>query len=356
MVPREHRTQQSHLLDDRRHQVVRQERRPQGHLPLLLLRREDRRPRPQRLGQELRCCASSPASTRTSTGRSRSSPGYTIGFLEQEPQLDETKTVRADRRGGRRGRRSSCSTSSTRSTTSSASRIVGPTRWRSCSRSRASSRRRSTHQDAWDLDQQLEMAMDALRCPPRRDAGQRRSPAARSAASRCAGCCCRSRTSCCSTSRPTTSTPRASRGSSSTCSATRARSSPSRTTATSSTTSPAGSSSSTAAQGIPWKGNYSSLARAEAGRGCAVEEKHGDRAGRRRSSASWNGSACRPSARQAKSKARLNAYEAMLAEDASEKEQRDRDLHPAGPAARRARHRGRQASPRATATSCCSRT
>ena len=42
------------------------------------------------------------------------------------------------------------------------------------------------------------------------------------------------------------------------CRSTRARSSPSPTTATSSTTSPAGSSSSTAAQGIPWEGNYSS--------------------------------------------------------------------------------------------------
>ena len=28
------------------------------------------------------------------------------------------------------------------------------------------SRRSSTHQDAWDLDSRLEMAMDALRCPP----------------------------------------------------------------------------------------------------------------------------------------------------------------------------------------------
>ena len=51
---------------------------------------------------------------------------------------------------------------------------------------------------------------------------RQRCRAARSAASRCAGCCCPSPTCCCSTSRPTTSTPRASTGSSSSCSASRA--------------------------------------------------------------------------------------------------------------------------------------
>ena len=91
------------------------------------------------------------------------------------------------------------------------------------------------------------------RSPPTRCAcrrGTRRSascPAARSAASRCAGCCCPSPTCCCSTSRPTTSTPRASSGSSSSCSASPAPWSRSPTIATSSTTPPSGSSSSTAA-------------------------------------------------------------------------------------------------------------
>ena len=43
----------------------------------------------------------------------------------------------------------------------------------------------------WDLDRTLEIAMDALRLPPRRRRRRRRSPAASAAASRCAGCCCR---------------------------------------------------------------------------------------------------------------------------------------------------------------------
>ena len=63
-----------------------------------------------------------------------------------------------------------------------------------------------------------------------------------------------SRHPACSTSPPTTSTPRASPGSSGTCRNTRARSSSSPTTATSSTTSPSGFSSSTGARAFPGKG------------------------------------------------------------------------------------------------------
>ena len=51
------------------------------------------------------------------------------------------------------------------------------------------------HQGLWDLDQQLEMAMDALALPAGGRDGEACSAAARSGASRCAGCCCRSRTS-----------------------------------------------------------------------------------------------------------------------------------------------------------------
>ena len=50
-----------------------------------------------------------------------------------------------------------------------------------------------------------------------------------------------------------------------------------------------------------------------------------------------------PRARQAKSKARLNAYEELLNEDAQQKIERGRDLHPARPAPRRRRRRGQGA-------------
>ena len=78
---------------------------------------------------------------------------------------------------------------------------------------------------AWDLDRTFEIAMDALRSA----AGRRRRlapcPAVSDAGSRSAACCSRSPTCCCSTSRPTTSTPSRSRGSSARCRTIRARSS-----------------------------------------------------------------------------------------------------------------------------------
>ena len=67
----------------------------------------------------------------------------------------------------------------------------------------------------------------------------------------------KSRPACCSTNRPTISTPNRSPGSNDLCTNSPGPSSPSRTTATSSTTSPAGSSKSTAAAAIPYEGNYS---------------------------------------------------------------------------------------------------
>ena len=47
------------------------------------------------------------------------------------------------------------------------------------------------HADAWDLDAQLEQAMDALRCPPPRRRRHRASPVVSAAGSRCASCCSR---------------------------------------------------------------------------------------------------------------------------------------------------------------------
>ena len=64
------------------------------------------------------------------------------------------------------------------------------------------------NRDAWDIDSQLEQAMDALRCPPP-DADVDVLSGVSAAASRCASCCSSSPTCCSSTSPPTTSTPRA---------------------------------------------------------------------------------------------------------------------------------------------------
>ena len=86
-------------------------------------------------------------------------------------------------------------------------------RWKKSWPSTAGSRTRSRRRAAWDLDKTLEIAMDALRCPPPTPTS-RRSPAAKSAASRCAASCSKNPTCFCSTSRPITSTPNPSPGSS----------------------------------------------------------------------------------------------------------------------------------------------
>ena len=65
----------------------------------------------------------------------------------------------------------------------------------------------------WELERKLEIAADALRLPPWDAPISTSSRAARSAAWRCAGCCCRRPTCCCSTSRPTISMPSPSPGS-----------------------------------------------------------------------------------------------------------------------------------------------
>ena len=132
-------------------------------------------------------------------GEAWAADGVRIGYLEQEPQLDPTKTVgenvaeafavvkaaltRFKRHlralHGAHGRRRD-------ETTSSPSRPI--------------SRRRSDAGDGWEMDRRIEIALDALRCPPadsdvtkalgrrappRRPlppaAGEARSPAARRA-------------------------------------------------------------------------------------------------------------------------------------------------------------------------------
>jgi ATP-binding cassette ChvD family protein len=82
-------------------------------------------------------------------------------------------------------------------------------------------------------------------------------------------------------------------------------------------------------QGIPWKGNYSSWLEQKKAR-LAIEEKQ--ESARQKALArelEWVRSS--PRARQAKSKARLQAYESMLAQDQKEKERSIEIFIPPGP-------------------------
>src|SRR6185312_15179118 len=136
--------------------------------------------------------------------------------------------------------------------------------------------------------------------------------AASAGAWRSAGCCCRSPTCCCWTSRPTISTPSPSPGWSASCTTIPAPSWPSPTTATSSTTSPAGSWSSIVAAASPGRETIPP--------------------GWSRSSSGW----CRRRSRsrrasQAKSKARISAYETLLAENADRAAEAGQITIPPGP-------------------------
>ena len=127
---------------------------------------------------------------------------------------------------------------------------------------------------------------------------------------------------------------------------TKAPSSPSHTTSTSSTTSRAGSSSSTAARASV-RGNYSSWLEQKQAR-LATEEKQ--KSARRRALArelEWVRAS--PKARHAKSKARLGAYERLLAEEQAVKLDRVEIHIPAGRASATSWSR-RKTSARATAT------
>ncbi len=112
-----------------------------------------------------RCSAFSPVATPRSTAASTSSSGYAIGFLEQEPQL----TAGLDRARVRRGRSETSHRSHGR-----LRRDLGRTRRgrNRCAKrcdldeAGANCRKKIDALGAWDVTPQVEMAMDALRCPP----------------------------------------------------------------------------------------------------------------------------------------------------------------------------------------------
>ena len=107
-------------------------------------------------------------------------------------------------------------------------------------------------------------------------------------------------------------------------------------------------------RGIPYQGNYSRLARAEAG---AARRRGEDRVGapaHARARARVGAVERQGAAREVEGAPR--AYEKLLAEDENVRLDKRRDPHPARPAPRRRRDRGARASRRASATGCCSRT
>ncbi len=96
-------------------------------------------------------------------GKAVLSAGYTVGFLEQEPKLDEAKTVREIVEEGVQE-----TVDLVNEFNEINARFAEPMSddemTKLCDR-QAEVQEKLDHLDAWDLDARLEMAMDALRCP-----------------------------------------------------------------------------------------------------------------------------------------------------------------------------------------------
>ena len=100
-----------------------------------------------------------------SNGEAWLSPGYTVGILRQEPQLDDAKTVL----GNIQRASGEINAKLDRYNEISAEMAEPDCRLRRAPGGNGqAAARRLDHADAWDLDTQLEQAMDALRCPPPR--------------------------------------------------------------------------------------------------------------------------------------------------------------------------------------------
>lgn len=91
-------------------------------------------------------------------------PGYTIGYLEQEPQLDETLTVREVVEQGLQE-----VVDLLKEYDAINARFAEPMsddEMNELLERQGEVQEKLEHMDAWELDSRLEMAMDALRCPP----------------------------------------------------------------------------------------------------------------------------------------------------------------------------------------------
>ena len=96
-------------------------------------------------------------------GKTILSPGYTVGYLEQEPRLDDAKTVRQI---VEQGVQSTMDVINEYNVVNEkfAEEMSDEEMTKLCDR-QAALQEKMDALDAWDMDSRLEMAMDALRCP-----------------------------------------------------------------------------------------------------------------------------------------------------------------------------------------------
>ncbi len=231
-------------------------------------------------------------------------PGATVGILMQEPHLDETKTVRENVEEGM------------------GETMVQLKRYNEIAELMATDysdelmeemgelQEKLDHADAWEIDSQLEQAMDALRCPPPEDMVTHLSGGEKRRVALCK--LLLSKPDLLLLDEPTNHLDAESvLWLEQHLAAYRVRSWPSPTTGTSSTTSPSGSVRSTAAA-VPVRSNYSTYLEQKAAR-LEVQGKKDQKLQKRlKEELAWVRSGAK--ARQAKNKARLDRYEEMANE------------------------------------------
>src|ERR1700723_419731 len=95
-----------------------------------------------------------------SNGEARLMPGFTVGILAQEPQLNEAKTVLGNVEEG------VAETKKLLDEYNEIAEKMATDYSDELMEQMSKLTEQIEHKDAWDLDSQLEQAMDALRCPP----------------------------------------------------------------------------------------------------------------------------------------------------------------------------------------------
>lgn len=97
-------------------------------------------------------------------GEVTSSKGYSVGFLEQEPQLDPNKTVLECIQEGVKETVDLLKEYET--INNSFGEDISPEKMEKLIERQAKVQEKLDNLDAWELDSRLELAMEALRCPP----------------------------------------------------------------------------------------------------------------------------------------------------------------------------------------------
>jgi energy-dependent translational throttle protein EttA len=97
-------------------------------------------------------------------GQAVLSPGYTVGYLEQEPLVDETRTVRQVVEEG--AQETVDLMNEFNEINMKFAEPMDDDAMNKLIERQGAVQEKLDHLNAWDLDARLEMAMDALRCPP----------------------------------------------------------------------------------------------------------------------------------------------------------------------------------------------